>query len=204
MTAEASACFSFTKRLPAVREDSSSRNSPTTGRSDPDCLQSSLLWVRFPGGRQKKTLKLVAIAIQRIIMIHQKFDKIYTKQYIDEFLANLKKQKAKHEELQRRILAENALIEAAYKKVFTDGATVESTPHNIYVLLSFLNTQNWGMWNLPKMTIGYKCNQYDCDGKQATTIILDKPILYKGEMLSHFQVGAPRGHLTQYARLSFN
>lgn len=118
--------------------------------------------------------------------------------------SKLKKQKAKHEELQRRILAENALIEAAYKKVFTDSATVESTPHNINVLLSFLNTQNWGMWKLPKMTIGYKCNQYDCDGKQATTIILDKPIFYKGEMLSHFQVGAPRGHLTQYARLSFN
>lgn len=88
--------------------------------------------------------------------------------------------------------------------MFTDGATVESTPHNIYVLLSYLNTQNWGTWNLPKMTIGYKCNQYDCDGKQVTTIILDKPILYKGEMLSHFQVGAPRGHLTQYAKLSFN
>jgi len=118
--------------------------------------------------------------------------------------SKLEKQKAKQEELQRRILEKKALIESAYKKVFTDGATVESTPHNIYVLLSYLNTQNWGMWNLPKMTIGYKCNQYDCDGKQATTIILDKPILYKGEMLSHFQVGAPRGHLTQYARLSFN
>lgn len=31
----------------------------------------------------------MATAIQRIIMIHQKFNKIYTKQYIDEFLASL-------------------------------------------------------------------------------------------------------------------
>ena len=116
----------------------------------------------------------------------------------------LEKQKAKQEEMQCRILEEKALVEAAYKKVFADDTTVVSTPHNIYVLLSFLNTQNWGMWRLPNMSIPYKCNQYDCDGKWATTIILDKPIFYKGEMLSHFQVGAPRGHLTQYARLSFN
>lgn len=39
--------------------------------------------------KEKKTFKLVATAIQRIIMIHQKFNKIYTKQYIDEFLASL-------------------------------------------------------------------------------------------------------------------
>lgn len=41
------------------------------------------------GTKEKKTFKLVATAIQRIIMIHQKFNKIYTKQYIDEFLASL-------------------------------------------------------------------------------------------------------------------
>lgn len=39
--------------------------------------------------KEKKTFKLVATAFQRIIMIHQKFNKIYTKQYIDEFLASL-------------------------------------------------------------------------------------------------------------------
>ena len=115
--------------------------------------------------------------------------------------SKLEKQKAKQEEQQRRILEKNALIEAAFKKTFVGDEAVESTPHNIYVLLSFLNTQNWGMWKLPKMSIAYKCNQYDCDGKQATTIILDKPILYNGEMLSRFQVGAPHGHLTQYTRL---
>lgn len=39
--------------------------------------------------RKMKILKLVATAIQRIIMIYQKFNKIYEKQYIDEFLASL-------------------------------------------------------------------------------------------------------------------
>ena len=84
--AEASALV-FT--LPAVREDSSSkfrlrlagawisRNTHSSGSDSP------------VGGERKETLKLVATAIQQMIMIHQKFSKIYTKQYIDEFLANL-------------------------------------------------------------------------------------------------------------------
>ena len=126
----------------------------------------------------------------------------------DELMAErnskLAKQKAKQQEQQRRILEEKLLAETAYKKTFVNGEIVESTPHNIYVLLSFLNTQNWGSWELPLMSIAYKCNQYECDGKLATTIILDKPILYKGEMISRFQVGAPRGHLKQYTKLSCN
>ena len=118
--------------------------------------------------------------------------------------SKLEKQKAKQEELQRRLLEEKALVEAAYKKTFTDGEIIESTPRNIYVLLSFLNTQNWGSWELPPMTIAYKCNQYDCDGKQVTTITLEKPIFYKGGRVSRFQVNAPRGYLTQYVRLSLS
>ena len=56
---------------------------------------------------------------------------------------------------------------------------------------------------LPKMTIGYICNQYDCDGKIATTMKLDESIkLYEdeNETCSMFQVGAPVGHLTKYRR----
>ena len=51
------------------------------------------------------------------------------------------------------------------------------------------------------MTIGYQCNQYDCDGKMATTIKLDEPIMVAGEMGTMFQYGAPRGHLTKYERI---
>ena len=51
------------------------------------------------------------------------------------------------------------------------------------------------------MTIGYTCNQYDCDGKTATTIKLDRPIEYYGEQVSQFQHGAPSGHLRNYRRI---
>ena len=71
--------------------------------------------------------------------------------------------------------------ELAYHEVFGVGDVVESTPKTIYILLSYLNDNNWGSWKLPKMSIGYRCNQYDCDGKQATTITLDKAIVYDGK-----------------------
>ena len=92
-------------------------------------------------------------------------------------------------------------VEKAYISVFDGNGTVEATPQNISILLSYLNTKNCGTWVLPKMSIGYQCNQYDCDGRQATTIKLDTPIPYNGEMVSQFQTGAPRGHLNKYHRI---
>ena len=81
------------------------------------------------------------------------------------------------------------------------GGVLESNFANIYLLLEYLNTQNWGGWELPKMTIGYSCAQYDCDGKQATTIKLDEPIEYDGKFLSKFEVGAPHRHLMKYQKI---
>lgn len=95
---------------------------------------------------------------------------------------------------------ELARIRAEYEQAFSGEAT-ETTPENIYLLLRYLNTQNWGTWELPKMTIGYACNQYDCDGKNATTIKLDTPIEYFGKMVSKFQYGSPRGHLSDYTTI---
>ena len=93
--------------------------------------------------------------------------------------------------------------EEAYHEVFRDKAVVETTPRNIYILLSYLNDFNWGSWELPKMSIGYRCNQYDCDGKQATTITLDKAIDYDGRPTRLFEVGAPIRHLVRFQKLSY-
>lgn len=86
---------------------------------------------------------------------------------------------------------------------------IPTTYRNISIVLRHLNEQNWGSWELPKMSIGYSCNQYDCDGKIATTMKLDQPIDITDytdspdslpEMVSMFQVGAPHGHLMKYRR----
>lgn len=93
--------------------------------------------------------------------------------------------------------------EQAYHEVFRDEAVVETTPKNIYILLSYLNDNNWGSWKLPKMSIGYRCNQYDCGGKQATTITLDKAIDYDGKPARFFEVGAPIRYLMKFQKLSY-
>ena len=78
---------------------------------------------------------------------------------------------------------------------------IPTTIENISIILQYLNMQNWGTWKLPKMEIGYSCHQYDCGGKLAATMILDRPINYDGVMVSRFEVGAPRGYLTKYQKI---
>ncbi len=91
----------------------------------------------------------------------------------------------------------------AYQRL-TQMKVIPTTAQNISILLSGLNKQNWGSWELPKMSIGYHCEQYDCNGVIATTITLDEPI--SDEELGiiqekKFVVGAPFGHLTEYCHV---
>lgn len=112
--------------------------------------------------------------------------------------------KAIHEAAKARLmnqtLNEIAKAKEAYEAVFSQEVT-ESTPENIYTLLRYLNTVNWGAWHLPKMTIGYSCHQYDCNGKTATTIKLDTPIKYWDKPETMFVYGNPRGHLENYSKI---
>lgn len=116
-----------------------------------------------------------------------------------ERMENLKL-KAKQME-QRSELKHQACEILINQRIEHGGGVLESNPANICLLLEFLNTQNWGGWELPKMTIGYSCAQYDCDGKQATTIKLDEPIEYNGKLVSRFEVGAPHRHLMKYQKI---
>lgn len=86
---------------------------------------------------------------------------------------------------------------AEYERLFR-GEVTETNEETVAALLRYLNTQNWGVWRLPKMTIGYSCHQYNCDGKTATTIKIDRPIMVYDEPGTMFEVGAPIGYLTKY------
>lgn len=74
------------------------------------------------------------------------------------------------------------------------------TEENLRVVMRELNSQNWGSWTLPKMSIGYKAAQFDCGGKTATTITFDRPVKLNEyrEPSARFEYGAPRGHLSNY------
>lgn len=106
---------------------------------------------------------------------------------------------------QRAAAAEQkaASAKSAYEDLLTrSNGIIPSTVENIAIVLRYLNTKNWGGWELPKMSIGYTCSQYDCDGKQASAMKLDKKIDdgYDGKS-DKFVIGAPRGYLNKYTRL---
>lgn len=104
-----------------------------------------------------------------------------------------------------------AKFKADFEELKSKAYPIPSTYENIGIVLRYLNSINWGGWELPAMTISYSANQYDCDGKTASTMILDKPINIHGEKegdefyneddnFSKFVVGAPAGHLMKYHR----
>lgn len=110
------------------------------------------------------------------------------------------RRKANAERLRQQTSASN-MAEDNYHQLFDGVEVVETKAETVYALLRYLNTKNWGVWSLPKMSIGYQCNQYDCDGKTATTIKLDQPICVGGRMGRQYVYGAPRGHLEKYERI---
>ena len=117
--------------------------------------------------------------------------------------AQLEAQRAASAENQRLALEKrNKEREAEYNELLAKYQVIPSTVENIRIVLRYLNTKNWGGWELPKMTIGYTAHQYDCDGKQASAMKLDKLIDdgYDG-VSDRFCVGAPRGYLNKYTRL---
>lgn len=115
-----------------------------------------------------------------------------------KFRTSLKKEreeiKAENERRKKELQEEFLSIERKIK----EGEVFESNLENIFKILRYLNSMNWGVWELPKMTIGYKANQYDDNGKNVTTITLDKPIRYHDEMTNKFKSGGSRHILPQY------
>lgn len=114
---------------------------------------------------------------------------------LDEWYLKKKEQRLKEADLRVSRHKEN------YEKLVSQYEVIPTTPETISIVLAYLRYVNWGGWDLPKMSIGYCCAQYDCDGKTAVTMILDQPIDYYGELVSKFVKGAPVGHLMKYHRI---
>src|SRR6218665_565854 len=102
------------------------------------------------------------------------------------------------DEMMRRKNAENKIAND-YDKLIEKYAVVPVTADNLKIIMAYLNENNWGGWKLPKLEIGYSANQHDCEGEQATTITLERPVKTDtGETVNKFSIGAPRGYLSKY------
>ena len=109
-------------------------------------------------------------------------------------------QKAKEDQIKSTAVLREKITEK-YNELTSLGV-IPSTPENIRTVLKYLNTMNWGLWELPKMSIGYSCHQYDCEGHIVSTMTLDCPIEYCGMMVNKFKHGnAPLGHLMNYTSI---
>ena len=133
---------------------------------------------------------------------YKKATDFHAYQRTDEYKAaeKARKEAAIKAKAEREIRVANER-EEAYNALLSTGEAIESNFENIATVLKYLNTKNWGGWTLPTMTIGYTCNQYDCNGKTATTMKLDTPIEVDKRMIDKFVFGAPVGHLTKYKRI---
>ena len=122
---------------------------------------------------------------------------------LEDFVTKQNKENEEFSNTRKAIAEEIAKKqEEEYALAFANEVT-ECNKENIYLLLRHLNKINWGVWNLPKMSIGYSCNQYNCNGVTATTIKLDKPIEYGDEMIDKFVYGAPHGYLSNYVQIRY-
>lgn len=115
-------------------------------------------------------------------------------QFCDFCKRRHEKNKIQKEEAKQSLEADFKALEEEIK----EGKVFEANIENIRRILLYLNSMNWGVWRLPKMSIGYSAHQYDCEGRQASTITLDEPINYFGEKVSKFKIGGGRLHLTKY------
>lgn len=123
---------------------------------------------------------------------------------LPSFVENWNKERTKRME---KTLADIRRWDEAKEKSFKEisQGVIEVNEKNLSIVLNYLNNQNWGSWILPPMSIGYSAHQYDCDGRTASTIILDRPIEIEsfGEIVKEkrFKVGGSHGHLENYRRV---
>lgn len=110
-----------------------------------------------------------------------------------------------YDKLYNGVLAENECkgkreqeINAAWYAI-KDMKPIPSTIENITAMLRYFRLH--GVGELPMMTIGYSCNEYDCGGENpAVAVKLAEPIIVNedGEMSDRIVCGASHRHLGKY------
>ena len=114
-------------------------------------------------------------------------------------------EEAAYNETYNRVIAENERTAQREQEIneawdsIKDMKPIPSTIENIYTMLRYFRLH--GVGELPMMTIGYSCNEYDCGGKRpAVAVKLDEAIIVNedGEMSDRIVYGASPRHLGKY------
>ena len=110
--------------------------------------------------------------------------------------------KAAKERAARRELEAEAMTERALEALIAnyDNGIIEANVDNMRIVARYFSAHNRGLWQMPKMTIGYAANKYEGG---AVTMIFDQPIDAYGEMESRFVFNARPNELTSYKHMRF-
>lgn len=113
---------------------------------------------------------------------------------------------AKSQQIQDEIVSSYRNLLAKYgidMKNIDQSKKIDATAENLYIIMRYLRTINWGLWRLPALTQGYSANQYECgNGNTTVTVILDKGIANdEGKLVKKFQYGAPSNYLVKYTNI---
>lgn len=140
------------------------------------------------------------VSMGGINSVIKRCEEVSEEEYAEEFEKRRIEKETAAQKSAKCKLQRELQIKSEFDAVFSNEIT-ETTIENITLLLYYLNSINWGMWKLPRMTIGYSCHQYDCNGQTATTITLNMPIEFDGKLLKKFVVGGGPRYLTDYTQL---
>lgn len=80
------------------------------------------------------------------------------------------------------------------------NGVLKATEENIRVLARYLSATNYGLWNLPPMSVGYSANQYE---NGCVTIKFDSPIIFEGQKETRLAFGAKANELKTYTHVRF-
>lgn len=163
-------------------------------RSDGNIYEYSLGWNRTPLREWHK--KCVKVRIKHNIPVDlglfSEIDilKIESARKIIEERENLEKFRIKK-------------INDDYNQILTIQP-IPTTIHNLLIIMLKLSLNNWGVWELPKMTIPYRALSFDCGGVTAVAVTLDKKISDSDRDIKNkykFSILNPNGYLGEYTKL---
>lgn len=187
-------CIKTYRKIYEVLEDA------TTVRVVAQCPRGCDSWRRVEGiapARRTDAKKLVADERNSLVELEESRLDGWLKELTAARQESLARQREAQEAARAKQLAQ---LTAWLDEAKDEDGVIAASYENVSLLLRWLNAQNWGLWQLPTLSIGYSCNQYATErGGTATTIKLDTPIdTPMGDRRSRFAHGAisavPRGY----------
>ena len=114
--------------------------------------------------------------------------------------ANRAKREAQKAERAQKAIQFKEQLKREFEALWSQNL-IEVNEESVKTILFYSHYFEMPEFRGKKFTIGFSVNEYDCDGKIAIAMKLDKKIRVYDVLTNKIVVGAPHGHLTKYTRI---